>query len=83
MKIVVAGGSGLLGTTLIKKLVAAQHEVINLTTNQRAHGQHIHGAQQVYWNPSSSFIQDIHDIVCDAVVNLAGYSISNRWTKKN
>lgn len=83
MKILVAGGSGLVGTSLIKKLVAQNHEVINLTTNRGVHGQTKVGARQVFWNPAESFIQDIDSIACDAVVNLAGYSISNRWTKKN
>lgn len=83
MKILVAGGSGLVGTALIKKLIAQQHEVINLTINKSDHGRIIHGALQVFWNPPQAFIQDQDSISWDAVVNLAGFPISKRWTERN
>ncbi len=83
MKILVAGGTGLVGKGLIEKLVAQNHEVINLTTRKESNGKTIGGAKQVYWNPTDSFVQDVTSIKCDAVVNLAGFSIAERWTKKN
>jgi uncharacterized protein (TIGR01777 family) len=83
MKILVAGGSGLVGTALIKKLIAQQHEVVNLTINKDDHGRIIHGALQVFWNPPQAFIQDQDTLSCDAVVNLAGFPISKRWTNRN
>lgn len=83
MKILVAGGTGLVGKGLIEKLVAQNHEVINLTTRKESNGKTIGGAKQIYWNPTDSFVQDVTSIKCDAVVNLAGSPIAERWTKKN
>jgi len=83
MKILVAGGTGLVGKVLIENLVAQNYEVINLTTRKESNGKTIGGAKQVYWNPADSFVQDVTSIACDAVVNLAGFSIAERWTKKN
>jgi len=83
MKILVAGGTGLVGKVLIEKLVAQNHEVINLTTRKESNGKTIGGAKQIYWSPTDSFVQDVTSIACDAVVNLAGFSIAKRWTKKN
>lgn len=83
MKVLVAGGTGLVGKVLIEKLVAQNHEVINLTTRKESHGKTIGNAKQIYWNPTDSFVQDITSIECDAVLNLAGFSIAKRWTKKN
>lgn len=83
MKVLVAGGTGLVGKVLIEKLVAQNHEIINLTTRKESHGKTIGNAKQIYWNPTDSFVQDITSIECDAVLNLAGFSIAKRWTKKN
>jgi uncharacterized protein (TIGR01777 family) len=74
MRIVVTGGTGVLGRALVERL-QAEHEVIVLTRRPRTAGE-------VQWSPGSSdrkWIQTVH--TAQAVVNLAGESIAGRrWT---
>jgi len=74
-RIVIAGGSGFLGSALIRRLRAGGHDVTLLTRRPR-------GAGDVAWDPSAptgawrSVVAE-----ADAVVNLAGEPIeSQRWT---
>lgn len=78
MKIVIAGGSGMIGTALCRALVAAGHEVVILTRDARAAAHTESGARSVEWQPPSVG-EWAHEIVgADAVINLAGASIG-RW----
>jgi uncharacterized protein (TIGR01777 family) len=81
MKIIIAGGSGLVGSKLIPKLLAKGHEVINLTTNKNARSSN--GVSQSFWNPSEGLISLVQFENADAVVNLAGFNVANRWTSAN
>lgn len=76
MHVVVAGGSGFLGSALSGALRRGGHRVTILTTRQTA------APGQVTWRPGSrnrSWTAAFRD--ADAVVNLAGASIAGqRWT---
>jgi uncharacterized protein (TIGR01777 family) len=74
MQIVVAGGTGFLGTALVARLRKDGHTVTVLSRHPR-------GAHEYEWSPyepSSGWVQVLED--ADAVVNLAGAPIATRWT---
>ncbi len=74
MRILVAGGSGFLGSALGDSLRRDGHQVTNLTRTPRHH-------QDLAWSPQggSAAIPVINDT--DVIVNLAGESIAGgRWT---
>jgi uncharacterized protein (TIGR01777 family) len=75
MRIVVAGGTGFLGTALVARLRADRHTVTVLTRRPRRPGE-------VEWPPAGGgdgWTRLVDD--ADAVVNLAGESIAGkRWT---
>lgn len=74
MRIAIAGSSGLIGTTLVKRLVANGHQVIRLV---RGRGTTTDG---VRWDPAAGVLPD-EALDTDAVVNLAGAGIGDhRWT---
>ncbi len=76
-RIAIAGSSGLVGHALVRRLEAEGHHVLRLVRG-RADADSDRTAP---WDPSRSAI-DPHVLDgCDAVVNLAGESISRRWTK--
>lgn len=72
--ILLAGGSGLIGTRLAEILRAQQYSVRLLTRNP-------HGLNEFKWNPLKGEIDEaaLHNV--DYVVNLAGAGIADkRWT---
>ncbi|MFJ5033511.1 TIGR01777 family oxidoreductase [Streptomyces sp. NPDC088560] len=76
MKVVLPGGTGQVGTILDRALTAAGHEVTVLTRRPRR-------ARQIGWDgvtlgPWAEAIDG-----CDVVVNLAGRSVSCRYTPAN
>ena len=74
MQIVVAGGTGFLGTALVARLRADGHAVTVLSRHPR-------GAHEFQWSPkgpSSGWVHVLED--ADAVINLAGAPIATRWT---
>ncbi|MDQ0897187.1 uncharacterized protein (TIGR01777 family) [Paenibacillus sp. V4I7] len=75
MKVAVTGGSGFIGKRLISHLQQQGHEVINISRSPRAVIEHV---RTVTWDQlktdSSAFAG------LDAIVNLAGESINQRWT---
>src|SRR6185312_16754244 len=76
MKIVLPGGTGQVGTVLDRALTAAGHDVVLLTRSPR-------GARQVHWDASTlgDWAREIDG--SDVVVNLAGRSVSCRYTEEN
>ncbi len=77
MKVVVAGGSGLIGRALCRSFVADGHEVVVLSRDPaRVHGNN--GARVVAWTPPDTrpWVGELRG--AGVVVNLAGASIG-RW----
>jgi uncharacterized protein len=74
MIIILAGGTGLIGTRLSQQLTNAGHTVRILTRSPR-------GAAQFHWNPFKGTIDHSVFDGADAVINLAGSGIADRrWT---
>ena len=73
MKIIISGSTGLVGTALVFNLVAEGHEIFRLVRSREEEG--------IYWDPSEP-VQDRSALEgFDAVIHLAGESISEgRWT---
>lgn len=78
MKVVIAGGTGLLGTALAQSLLADGHDVVILSRSATPRGP----ARIVAWTPDGSVDTWAAEIDgADAVVNLAGASIAEkRWS---
>jgi uncharacterized protein len=80
MKIVIAGGSGFLGTALARELTHNRHEVVILTRQGSRAG--LAGVTYLPWVPNGQrgpWASAVDG--ADAVVNLAGESIGGkRWT---
>jgi len=74
MRIVVTGGTGFLGRSLVERL-QAEHEVIVLTRRPRTAGE-------VHWSPQTPDRKWIDTVnTAQAIVNLAGEPIAaGRWT---
>jgi uncharacterized protein (TIGR01777 family) len=82
MRILITGGTGLIGRALSEDLVEDGHEVIVLSRNPERSGQ-LPGVQLAGWDGKtergwSDFAEGAH-----AIINLAGENIStHRWTEE-
>ena len=77
MNVLIAGGTGFLGTTLTNSLLADRHKVIVLT--RRAPNQ----PNQIQWDgvTTDGWGNLVNDV--DAIVNMTGYSTEHwPWTKR-
>ena len=80
MKVLITGGTGLVGKAITKTLHEQGATVNYLTTKKE---KIVSGPkyQGFYWNPTSGEIDlDCFDQV-DAIINLAGANIASRWTE--
>lgn len=81
MRLVVAGGTGFIGSALCARLLELGHSLTLLT---RSPSSAIVSAneKQLAWNPGSSgaWEEAIHG--SDGVINLAGEPIAKRWTER-
>ncbi len=82
MKVLISGGTGLVGSEIIRKLLERGDEVYNLTTRKNYPSTQ-KGLTHIYWNPeqgmfNSSILENV-----DAIINLAGFNVANRWTEQN
>lgn len=75
MVVAVAGGTGLIGTALVAHLRARGHTVHRLVRSSRDLGP----GDRV-WNPAGDHLDRGVLAGCDAVVNLAGAPIAQRWS---
>ncbi|WP_353779474.1 TIGR01777 family oxidoreductase [Winogradskyella sp. 3972H.M.0a.05] len=80
MKVLITGATGLIGKAIVEHCFSKGIDVHYLTTSKAklSNTEHYKG---FLWNPSKKEI----DIACfdgvDTIINLAGASISKRWTK--
>lgn len=74
MNILITGGTGLVGTALVKKLVECNHTVRILTRSESEE------KNEFYWNIDEKKIDDKAFENLDCIIHLAGANISERWT---
>ncbi|ASR34836.1 TIGR01777 family protein [Prauserella marina] len=75
MRVLVAGSSGLIGTTLVPRLRTEGHEVVRLVRRETR------AADEFNWDPPAGRIDDGALDGVDAVVNLCGAPlVSGRWS---
>lgn len=82
MKILITGATGLVGTAILELCRSRNIKVNYLTTSKnKLNSKNNH--KGFYWNPAKGEI----DLDCfngvSAIINLAGASISKRWTRAN
>jgi uncharacterized protein (TIGR01777 family) len=76
VRVIIAGSSGLIGTSLVSELRGAGHEVLRLVRRPPA------APDERQWNPPAGTIQDGALDSVDAVVNLCGAGVADRrWTE--
>jgi uncharacterized protein len=75
LRIAITGSTGLIGSALVRSLVADGHDVRRLV--RRA----TRASDEVSWNPDRNEIDAKALAGVDAVVNLAGEAIAQRWTR--
>ena len=75
MKIVVSGASGLIGTRLVPTLRASGHDVVRLVRRAPS------GADEIRWDPAAGQLDASLLRGVDAIVNLSGENIGQRWTE--
>ncbi|AAT89404.1 nucleoside-diphosphate sugar epimerase [Leifsonia xyli subsp. xyli] len=75
MRVLVAGGSGLIGSELRRQLVDAGHDVLRLVRHDPE------GPDEFHWSPETRMIDVALMDRADAVVNLSGASLNRLpWT---
>ncbi|MFC4817271.1 TIGR01777 family oxidoreductase [Flavobacterium sp. GCM10023249] len=81
MRVLITGATGLLGKEITELLLKNGMKVNYLTTSQNKI-QHQPNYQGFYWNPAEGIIDESCFIDVESIINLAGSSISERWTSK-
>jgi hypothetical protein len=82
MKLLITGGSGTLGQEITRLALANNYQVNILSRNKKLVSNDIN-LKHYYWNPNREEIDSECFKGVNAVVNLAGFSVFNLWTKKN
>lgn len=76
MRVVVSGATGLIGSALVERLIAAGHRVFRLSRSAEAGGA-------IRWDPSSDRAPVLPPEGIDAAVHLAGENVgTGRWTER-
>ena len=78
MKILIAGGTGLIGSRLVNSLILQNHNVIILSRNPLKHKKKF-DSQVSFVDWQSRDIESLKNI--DAVIKLSGESVAQLWTK--
>ncbi len=83
MRIIIPGGSGLIGSALVPLLAANGHTPVITSRTPEKNCSNFKDIEAVKWDPYSSELDIKPFENSDAVINLSGYPIaSGRWTKK-
>ncbi|PSF38164.1 TIGR01777 family protein [Aphanothece hegewaldii CCALA 016] len=80
MKIAITGGTGFVGTRLIEKLKNEGHSIILLTRNAEKARRSFSDLEIIPYKITESGDWQKAISGCDAVINLAGEPIAERWT---
>jgi uncharacterized protein (TIGR01777 family) len=81
MKVLITGATGLIGEAIVKQCHKQGISVHYLTTSKSKLNQDSN-YKGFYWNPSAGEIDSSCFEGVDAIINLSGSSISERWTKQ-
>lgn len=82
MRIAVTGSSGLIGSALVRSLLADGHQVVRLVRHRRTLGPRPDGSVAIGWNPERGEIDRAGLDGVHAVVHLAGAGVADhRWTQ--
>ena len=81
MRILVTGATGLIGTQLCSHLLLNGHS-LNILTTKKPWQTDNTNSQVFHWSPQNMQIDYNALKGVDAIINLAGAKINQRWTKK-
>ena len=79
MRILITGGTGLIGTEIIQQAQSRGWEVHYLS-RQRSRVEKDEHAKGFYWNPATGEIDERCFEGVQVIINLAGASVAKRWT---
>jgi uncharacterized protein len=79
MKIVLSGGSGLIGSLIGQTLANSGHDVAILTRSIKPNQPF----RQIEWDPQRNLIDDVKMEGTQCIINLAGAPVAQRWTTSN
>jgi uncharacterized protein len=74
LRVVVSGGSGLIGSALVPQLRAAGHDVMRLVRRHPA------APEEIRWDPARGELNPADLTGVEAAVHLSGAGVSRRWT---
>lgn len=80
MRVLVTGATGLIGSELVSLLLQNGVSVHYLTTSKSKIENHPN-YKGFFWNPGQGIIDENCLMAVDAIIHLAGASISERWTE--
>lgn len=79
MRILITGATGLIGKEIVKR--CHLHNInVNYLTTRKSKIERLENYKGFYWNPKLKEIDAACFNKVDAIIHLAGTSISNRWT---
>lgn len=79
MKILITGATGMIGKEIVALLLQNNHTVHYLTTSKEKI-QNRPNYYGFFWNPEQSIIDENCLMGVDAIIHLAGATVSKRWT---
>ncbi len=77
MKVIITGGTGLIGTEISRQLLEKGHEVVYLSRHPRSNKLNI---KEYHWDPDTATIDLEAFKNTQGIINLAGAPINKKWT---